>query len=528
MTIEQGLFKRHFVGRDGFQWWIGQVAPEESWKNNIPGVPVSNNEDESYAGFGERVRVRILGYHTAVKTDIPDDELPWAHVMYPVTAGGGGRGSWSSMNLVGGNFVFGFFLDGEDAQQPIIIGCIGYNDYQAVMKSIPDTSFIPFSGYQQQEPNNEVPPYSVRESGGGVTSQQENATGEPVNDLIVESVQGSNSLQEMSASEMLRRGRVEDPIAKSEDCEPLPTNRIKKEVANVKHDMEYIQQSVYNVRNAISLGSADIQGQLQTLQAKLSRYTSLNTKSILQQTEKKVLKEITQNVKPVLFDLMPNERPEMKEELQVDTEEVACKYTKIFDNTFSMSSDFLGDALGTASSSVTEAVSGALNASGASRFVNVPVDFINDFAGTAIGSITGEIDNLLGDITGSINNVLSSLGGGNLLGSVGKLLGGGSGSGGQAQMVVEDAFSFFKCEEKNKCPTQDSWSTWHGQAIGFSNLLKSAKQVVETAKKTTKTGDAFDQMVLDDIYSEYTSKYGTGAIGEIFTPSPPTLPTSDT
>ena len=24
--IEQGLFKKYFVGRDGFYWWIGQIA----------------------------------------------------------------------------------------------------------------------------------------------------------------------------------------------------------------------------------------------------------------------------------------------------------------------------------------------------------------------------------------------------------------------------------------------------------------------------------------------------------------------
>ena len=35
--IEQGLFKRHFVGRDGFQWWVGQIPPEESWKENKSG-----------------------------------------------------------------------------------------------------------------------------------------------------------------------------------------------------------------------------------------------------------------------------------------------------------------------------------------------------------------------------------------------------------------------------------------------------------------------------------------------------------
>jgi hypothetical protein len=32
--IEQGLFKRHFVGRDGFIWWIGQIA-NDSWTQNL-------------------------------------------------------------------------------------------------------------------------------------------------------------------------------------------------------------------------------------------------------------------------------------------------------------------------------------------------------------------------------------------------------------------------------------------------------------------------------------------------------------
>ena len=27
------FFKNHFLGRDGFIWWIGQVAKEESWSN---------------------------------------------------------------------------------------------------------------------------------------------------------------------------------------------------------------------------------------------------------------------------------------------------------------------------------------------------------------------------------------------------------------------------------------------------------------------------------------------------------------
>jgi len=145
------LFKKHFVGRDGFQWWIGQIPPEESWRENITGTETSNN-NRAAKGFGERYRVRIMGYHTANADDIPDDELPWAYVMYPVTAGGGGRGSSQSANLTQGTFVFGWFMDGDDAQLPIIMGVLGYNDYTAVMKNITPTRFIPFDGYPAQDP----------------------------------------------------------------------------------------------------------------------------------------------------------------------------------------------------------------------------------------------------------------------------------------------------------------------------------------------------------------------------------------
>ena len=122
--IEQGLFKRYFVGRDGFIWWLGQVAPESTWAENKAGVPTPNND--SIKGFGERYRVRIMGYHTANIDEIPDNELPWAYVMYPTTAGGGGRSGSQNANISQGDFVFGFFMDGEDAQMPVIMGILAY------------------------------------------------------------------------------------------------------------------------------------------------------------------------------------------------------------------------------------------------------------------------------------------------------------------------------------------------------------------------------------------------------------------
>ncbi len=151
--LDQGLFKNHFVGRDGFVWWIGQIADENTWKSNIPGYPAQTNEptEGESIGFGERYKVRIMGYHTAAPSQLSDDDLPWATVMYPVTAGGGSRGSSQSANLTQGLFVFGFFLDGDNAQQPVIMGCMGYNDYQEIKRNIPEAKFLPFSGYTPKD-----------------------------------------------------------------------------------------------------------------------------------------------------------------------------------------------------------------------------------------------------------------------------------------------------------------------------------------------------------------------------------------
>ena len=75
------LLRQHFVGWDGYTWWVGQIAPEETWKNNIPGQPEPDNT--SILGFSERYRVRIMGYHTDSTFDVADEELPWkAYIMY--------------------------------------------------------------------------------------------------------------------------------------------------------------------------------------------------------------------------------------------------------------------------------------------------------------------------------------------------------------------------------------------------------------------------------------------------------------
>ena len=123
--MEQGaLFNPGFLG-GSFLWWVGQVADQETWKENQQDGKHKSSED--IPGWGYRYKVRIIGIHDQGEGSIESDQLPWAQVMYPVTSGGGQGGSYQTPGIKQGNFVFGFFLDGQDQQVPVIMGVLGAN-----------------------------------------------------------------------------------------------------------------------------------------------------------------------------------------------------------------------------------------------------------------------------------------------------------------------------------------------------------------------------------------------------------------
>ena len=74
---------------------------------------VENNIDNRLEG---RVQVRAFGIHGTID-QIPREDLPWAHCI---------QGSYDPNAPVPplNSFVFGFFIDGREAQQPMILGLI--------------------------------------------------------------------------------------------------------------------------------------------------------------------------------------------------------------------------------------------------------------------------------------------------------------------------------------------------------------------------------------------------------------------
>ena len=142
--IENNLLKSNFLGRDGFRWWIGQIPPSRTWLLQFKKRPNA---------WGNRVRVRIMGYHPQNTQELKDEDLPWATVILPTNNGSGKAGFKKPIRVNQGDIVVGFFMDGDDAQLPVIFGVIGNSRY-AVTKE-PPSPFVPFSGYTPEtEPGN--------------------------------------------------------------------------------------------------------------------------------------------------------------------------------------------------------------------------------------------------------------------------------------------------------------------------------------------------------------------------------------
>lgn len=101
------IANNNLFSQDGFFWWFGVV------------------EDRMDPLLLGRCRVRIIGYHTDDQSILSTDELPWAIPMQGIqSAAISGKGD-APLGPLEGTWVIGFFADGKDCQQPIIMGTLG-------------------------------------------------------------------------------------------------------------------------------------------------------------------------------------------------------------------------------------------------------------------------------------------------------------------------------------------------------------------------------------------------------------------
>lgn len=131
-----------------YTWFIGKV------------VNILDPEKDA------RVQVRIMGYHPDAEGQIAVNDLPWAQVEHSVMSAATKGIGFGPHGLLEGTFVKGHFLDGTDAQMPIVTATFpGIGDISdlikgtnTVKKTLMSAGGIkePQSSYKAVYPHNKV------------------------------------------------------------------------------------------------------------------------------------------------------------------------------------------------------------------------------------------------------------------------------------------------------------------------------------------------------------------------------------
>ena len=332
------LFNPGFLGSN-FSWWVGQIADDSTWRDNINAGKYPDKN--SIPGWGRRYKVRIIGLHDQGQETIPDDQLPWANVMYPITAGGGQTASKATPNLRQGNMVFGFFLDGQDQQVPVIMGVLGNNSQTALNQKIgtsrvtnttPGT--LATSGYSDgaSPPKGSARPTPPANDIGVAqpSPEQPGATNE-----------NSDGFHQTTSADTKRQAKCDEKIVllKPDPQEHVPSalKGIQTAIDNLITKIDSYLQAIQSYVDAVTNTISDLQALMQSFAQEIAKYM----KVIFDKVMEFVMKTLNKALTKVVAALPSSMRYQFSDMKQVFTDLIRCLYSKMTEGL----ADKIGSAL---------------------------------------------------------------------------------------------------------------------------------------------------------------------------------------
>ena len=420
-------FSSNFFGKDPFKWWIGQVTDPKkaNWTAAL-------NTHETATGepvYSHRARVRIVGHH-APEPDLPDKDLPLAHVLLPPnqsTTGGQGE----SMMLQGGETVLGFFADGEDGQQPVVFATIykQVRDQLGSSKfySTGSTEFIPYTppDVRQNMGLHVVTPETTKRGSIGLNAHSEN-------------VLPNKKVQSHQAKEV----NTDEDVEARSPCEDTEIGRITKFIQDFIARLRQVQkiQSVYI--DPIVGKIVNIDEEIKTV---VSRVHDAMT-NLVRRARAWAVKEILKKLDLVFATIVPKPlQPPTGKAVKTIIDLIFCLFEKVGKQL----KDYLKDS-----------IENMIN-----RVFDVPACAIENFLGDMFGQLFNVLDNTISPLTAQLSEVF-----GGVLGNVSSIISKG--------IKFANLFlSILSCDEL-KCPPSNAWSSRYGpykdDIDNFDKILQKA------------------------------------------------------
>ena len=451
METSGGLFNPGFLG-SSFLWWVGQIADDSTWRDNIhPG----NYEDKySIPGWGKRYKVRIIGLHDQGETEIESKDLPWANIMYPVTAGGFQTSSGASSQLRQGNMVFGFFLDGQDQQVPVIMGVLGNNSQTELSQIIGDNSVtnaqagsIAKSGYasgakskgnakeitpdqdkvikqprrrgstsfQAKHPSgsaNSTPTTSVNPDADKSTDTQEAGPGaKPAPGATLE----NEAVHQITAGDVKRSAKCDEKIALMKpDPDQVVQSALKgiqTVIENLTSKIDKYLQAIQSYVDAVSSTINNIDKLIQDAANEMAKYMKVIFDKILEFA----LKIFNKGMNAVVAALPSSLRYQFSDMKETLTELFLCLYNKLTKGLASKLAGALVDAINPAQleKDANDRAKNGVDDNGKtlndSTNPQVPICYSEDIVSTVLAASKGEIDDANNNVLDNMNAYLEDI-----------------------------------------------------------------------------------------------------------------------
>ena len=414
------LFKSNFIGKDGFRWWIGQVAPKDVQQHQMEQVDKA---------WGARVKVRILGYHPLDEEELSNEDLPWAHCLLSTQGGTGKGGKSKSLRVQQGDIALGFFLDGDDGQLPVIIGLFANNGARFGGSGKYKSPFEPFTGYTDKIKAGNI---IIKNEDGG-QSGKKNAKSprilpKDLTDKLTDKTK--EKLNQFINSEETQAGIQQGIDAASEGFNQI-SEKLPGAIDNLKNDLSDIDVPISKSIGTIAsfAGSSNTQKmqnevknigkRMQSLGAGVDKKELLKIKS---EASTKLTSLSKKFVGPMLSTTMNDLGPKLNQGLNTkwDTTfttvlaatqntSIASKAATAMQRSFLKPIKALSDAFPCAGEKIAESMAGSINDLLTPLMDNVEnfVPCIADqFTGAVFNKILGGIDKELGSALGGVSKLL--------------------------------------------------------------------------------------------------------------------------
>lgn len=437
--LEGSLLQSHYLGRDGFIWWIGQIAPAKVWrddKSRLDSGKYEKNEDgEDPTGgsWAYRCKVRIIGYHTFKRDELPDEDLPWAHVMASNEAGSFQGGSGQTHKLTGGETAFGFFMDGDDAQQPVVVGVLHRNASVENVdeKDLKDT-LRPFTGHKgnlAQQPtqirksNKAVQPTAktTKTPPKGVTKKPPTIPKNP-NASRKPSTPGADQAvrEDMASQQFADYSRV--TITRENGCSDNVIGKISQELNNFIQFISRIEDFIGTYIDPVLNKFVDIVNEIKGFARRIVGII----KFVINNMRGAIIQLVTSLFRDFIAKILPMpQHPPVGEATKNIINIIFCLFEKLIPLLINFIVDLLTNMIGKA--------------------INAPMCAVEEWTAGILSKLMEFIDDLLGPVMSGLDWLLGGIG------QIKDVLG-------KVSSIAQQILSFIGCDQL-KCEASITWDS---------------------------------------------------------------------